>query len=216
MKLLLTSGGLSNKSIINALADLLQKPFSNAKLAVIPTAMNVEIGDKSWFIKDLENLKGLGFESIDIVDISAIPRDVWEPKIREAGILLFGGGNTYHLVYWLKKSGLADLLPELLKTRVYVGISAGSIVVSHKISTSTSEKDYSKEIAHKDDNGLGFVNFNIRPHFNSPYFPKLTKEYIKELAGKIKEPLYAIDDKTAIKITDGDVEVITEGEYLKF
>lgn len=34
------------------------------------------------------------------------------------------GGNTYHLMEWLNKSGLAKLLPELLKDKVYVGVNA--------------------------------------------------------------------------------------------
>lgn len=72
MKLLLTSAGLTNKTISNALLELTGRPFAELDLAFVPTASNVEAGDKDWVIDDLNYCKNLGFKSIDIVDISAI------------------------------------------------------------------------------------------------------------------------------------------------
>ena len=217
MKLLLTSAGLSNKSIANALLELTGKPFNELKLAFVPTAANVEKGDKGWLIQDLINCKKLGFESIDIVDISAVSKDIWEPRLREADILSFGGGNVFHLMYWMKKSGLKEILPEMLKKKVYIGISAGSMVTTHDLSVSTSKHLYYPDGIgeYKDEDGLGFVKFYIRPHFNSPDFPNLNKEYLEKIAKKLKEPVYAIDDQTAIKVVDGKIEIISEGKYLE-
>ena len=217
MKLLLTSAGLSNKSIIKALTELAGKPFNELKLAFIPTAANVEKGDKDWLIKDLIICKDLGFSSIDIVDISAVPKDVWEPRLEEADVLMFEGGNTFHLMYWINKSGLEEILSELLTNKVYIGISAGSIVATHKLSVSSKTCLYSEEIGeHKDEKALGFVNFHICPHFDSPHFPRCRKENLEETAKELKEPMYAIDDETAIKVVDGEVEIISEGKYLEF
>jgi len=218
MKLLLTSGGITNKSIANTLLELAEKPFKELKLAVVPTAANVEKGDKDWLIKDFINCRNLGFKEIDIVDISAIARDNWEPRLREADVLLFGGGNSFHLMYWLKKSGLEDILPELLTNRVYIGISAGSMVATHDLSLSTSERLYYPDGVgeHKDEKALGFVKFHIRPHLNSPDFPNLKKENLEKIAKELKEPIYAIDDQSAIKFVDGKIEIISEGEYFKF
>ena len=206
-----------NKSITDALLKLAGKPFSELNLAFIPTAANVEKGNKDWLINDLSVCKNLGFASVDIVDISAVPRDIWEPRLNEADILLFGGGNTFHLMYWAKRSGLKDLLPKLLESKVYVGISAGSMIVSRKLLLSTSEQYYSEEIGtHHDESGLGYVNFHVRPHLNSPYFPKLKKEFLAEMAQKTKEPIYAIDDQSAIQVIGGKVRIVSEGEYLTF
>jgi len=217
MKLLLTSSGFTNNSIKRALLDLAGRPFNELNLVFIPTAANVSKGDKGWLINDLSNCKKLGFASIDIVDISAISKDIWEERLKNADILLFGGGNTFHLMYWLNKSGLAKMLPEMLKEKIYVGISAGSIVASHKLSVSDSERFHYPEgvMLEKNEPGLGYVNFHIRPHYNSPDFPKLRKEILEDLAKELSEPIYAIDDQTAIKVIDGDVEIISEGEYLK-
>ena len=128
MRLLLTSTGFTNKTIVQALKSLVGQPFKKLSLAFVPTAANVEEGDKGWLIDDLARTKALGFASVDIVDISAVPRDIWESRLKSADILMFGGGNTFHLMYWLDKSGLKDLLPEFLKSKIYVGISAVSSI----------------------------------------------------------------------------------------
>lgn len=216
MKLLLTSGGLMNKSMVKALDDLMGIPRSQFRIAFIPTAANVEAGDKgNWLVKDYEyfcNLKPVVF---DIVDISAIPRDIWQPRLESANMLVFGGGNTFHLMYWLEKSGLKNLLPGLLKTRVYVGISAGSQVAAKNLSIDQSARDYSETYGILEiDEGLGFVDFHIRPHLNSSYFPKIRKPYLEKIAKKFTESFYALDDQSAIKVDGDKIEVVSEGEYL--
>ena len=101
MKLLLTSAGIKNKSIVNALSGMVGKKLSETSLVFIPTASNVEKGDKSWLIDDLINLKKQGFKSIEIADISAIDEKLWKLKFEKADILYFEGGNTFHLMEWI-------------------------------------------------------------------------------------------------------------------
>lgn len=215
MKLLLTSSGLKNKSITKALIDLVGKTPKKTNFVFIPTAANVEKDDKGWLIDDLMNIKKQGFNSVDIVDISAVRKNIWLPRLKDADILLFGGGNTFHLMYWLNKSGLSKLLPELLENRVYVGISAGSMVTSPNLSLSQSRRLYYPEgEGYGDIKGLGFVNFHIRPHFNSPHFPKVREKYLKEMAKEFKEPIFALDDESAVKVENGKVDVVSEGKYL--
>jgi peptidase E len=73
MKLLLTSGGLTNESISDVLFDLVGKKPEETSVVFIPTASNVETGDKDWLIDDLKNLQKQNFKQIDIADISAVP-----------------------------------------------------------------------------------------------------------------------------------------------
>jgi len=217
MKLLLTSAGISNKSIADALLELSGKATKEIRLAFVPTAANVEEGDKGWLIDDLGNCKKQGYASVDIVDFSAISRDMWEKRLREANVLLFGGGNTFHLMYYLEKSGLKDLLPELLKDRVYVGISAGSMVATKNLSISQAKKLYYDDVEkNESDIAMGFVDFLVRPHLNSPHFPKVTDEYLTELAKEIPDTVYALDDNSAVKVVDEKVEVISEGKWKKY
>lgn len=218
MKLLLTSSGLTNKSISDALFDLVGKPAKETTIVFIPTAMNVARGDKSWFITDLHNILEQGFKFIDIVDISALPKEVWQPRIEAGDVLFFSGGNTSHLMRWLKESGLDLLLPELLKSRIYVGVSAGSIVTNPTLATSSKDKKiyYEETFDYRSEEALNFVDFYIRPHFNSVDFPHANKENIEQIAKDSEKPVYAIDDQSALKVVDGTIEVISEGEYLKF
>ena len=214
MKLLLTSAGISNPSISKALEDLLGKPINGVKLSFIPTAANVEPGDKSWMIDDLNNFRKAGFE-VDIADISAVSKEIWLPRLKESEVIFLGGGNTFHLMYWIKQSGLQDELPELLKTRVYAGISAGSCVAGPTIFNSVQnlfDEEYELEI--KD--GLGLVDFQFIPHLNSPYFDKIREENLQEASKDLLEPVYALDDNSALKVTDHNVEIISEGKYLTY
>ncbi len=214
MKLLLTSGGLTNQSITDALIDLVGKKAEDTSVAVIPTASNVEIGDKGWLIDDLVNLQKQNFKSIDIVDISALDRSIWEPRLESADVLFFGGGSERHLMEWINKSGLINILPELLKTRVYVGVSAGSLITNKDLALEVSQILYEEDLGKTEDmKGLGFVDFYFLPHINSPWFKKRTKKDIEEATKGMTEKIYALDDQSAIKITDGNLEIISEGEY---
>ena len=217
MKLLLTSAGISNQSIKKALLELTGKPFSELNLVFIPTASNVIDEDKGWLIKDLIALTDFKFKSIDIVDISALPKDLWFPRMKKADVFFVEGGNTFHLMHWIEKSGLKEILPELLKTRVYVGVSAGSMVACKSLDLSMSEKLYFERLdKYEKDEGLGFVDFLIRPHLNSSDFPKVNLDFLEEMAKKLPDTFYAIDDNTAIKVVDDKFEIISEGEWKKF
>jgi dipeptidase E len=217
MKLLLTSGGITNKSIEKALFDLVGKKPENTSLVFIPTASNVEMGDKDWLIDDLAGLKKLGFKSVDIADISAVPENIWKPKFEGADVMFFEGGDTYHLMEWVNKSGLVKLLPEYLKSKVYVGVSAGSMItnpdLARKISQVVYEEDLDKD---RDLEGLNYVDFYFLPHLNSPYFPILTEENIKKAVQGMTKKVYVADDETALKVVDEKVEIISEGKYLEY
>ena len=215
MKLLLTSGGITNQSMVNELLALVGKPAEELSIAFIPTAANVEEDDKSWLINDLVNFKNLKPKMLDIVDISAVSKDIWQPRLEAADVLVFGGGNTFHLMQHTRTSGLAELLPELLKTRVYVGISAGSMIAAPSLlPPGTQLLYYPDEVGeYHEEKGLGFVDFYVRPHLNAPHFPKVRDENLQQLAKQVPETIYAIDDETAISVVDRKVKVITEGEY---
>ena len=217
MKLLLTSGGLTNKSIEKALFDLVGKKPEDTTLCFIPTASTIEMGDKNWLINDLKNIDKQGFKSVSIVDISATPENVWKPQMDEADILFFSGGDTLYLMEWINKSGLIKLLPEYLKTKVWVGISTGSMVTNKHITSKIIEAMYN-ENSYKKYNvpGLDYTDFIFLPHLNSSDFPNLTEEKIKKFKETTSQKIYALDDHGAIKVIDGKVEIISEGNYLEF
>ncbi len=216
MKLLLTSAGLTNKTISNALFDLVGKKPEDISLVYVPTASNIEKGDKSWAIEDLMDVYKLNFKSVAIADISAVPESVWRPQFEEADVLFFEGGDTHHLMGWINKSGLKDLLPDFMKTKVWCGISAGSMVTTPDLATKISQAVYDEDLDKLGEMvGLNFVDFYFLPHLNSQWFPKLTEENIRKLPERISRKIYALDDQGALKVVDGKVEIVTEGKYLE-
>jgi len=216
MKLLLTSGGITNKLIADALFSLTEKKPEDTTIVFIPTASNVETGDKDWLIDDLINLKRLNFKSIEITDISAVDEKIWKPSIESADVLFFEGGNTYHLMEWLNKSGLAKILPELLKNKVYVGVSAGSMVTNKNLALKISQIVYGEDLE-KDYEmvGLNYVDFYFLPHLNSEYFVNVREDFIRNAVKDVKEKIYVLDDDSALKIIDDNVEIISEGKWFE-
>ncbi len=217
MKLLLTSAGLTNISISNALLELVGKKASDITVAFIPTASNIETGDKDWLINDLLNLKKQNFKAISIVDISAVDESVWKPELEAADVLFFEGGNTFHLMQWITRSGLEKILLDLLKNRVYVGVSAGSMVACKDLALNISKVVYGDD-SDKTENlaGLNFVDFYFLPHLNSQWFKNVRTDIIEKAVKGMTEKIYACDDQSALKVVDGKVELVSEGEVAQF
>lgn len=216
MKLLLTSNGFSNQAIADTLFELVGKKPEDTSLVFIPTASNVEAEHKDWFIDDLINIKKQNFKSVAITDISAVPENIWRPQLEEADVLFFEGGNTYHLMRWINESGLIKLLPEMLKSKVYVGLSAGSMVTGPDLDLRLFKAIYGEEAEKDSVAGLGLVDFYFLPHLNNPHFSARIEANLKEVMKEIKRKTYVLDDYSALKVVDGKVEHVGGGKYLEF
>lgn len=203
MNLLLTSAGITN----NKLASIVKELVADIRIAFIPTAANVEEGGKDWLIKNFVECQELG--PVDIVDISALTKEQWLPRLKAATVIVVGGGNTLHLMSHITSSGLTEELPRLLNSRLYIGISAGSIVTNSTLIAS-SEYLFTKKEAPK---GLGLTSVFTVPHLNSPYFPKTREENLRDR--QVPGTLYALDDDSAILIQDNAIKLISEGTFLK-
>ncbi|MGD6874772.1 Type 1 glutamine amidotransferase-like domain-containing protein [Sutcliffiella horikoshii] len=220
MKLLLTSAGVNNKSIHDALVDMLDKPIAESTALCIPTAMYghpwVGPGEKAWeFITGNSGnpMVDLGWRSVGILELTALPsidEERWVPLVRETDVLLVGGGDALYLYHWMKESGLAELLPEL--NAVYVGMSAGSMVMAPKI----GEFFVGWTPPNGEDKTLGLVDFAMFPHLNHEMLPGNTMGAAEKWAARMQGPAYAMDDMTAIKVIDGAVEVVSEGHWKLF
>lgn len=216
MKLLLSSNGFSNEAISKTFWDMVGKKPQETSLVFIPTASNVEAGDKDWFINDLLNIQKQGFKSVAITDISAVQENIWRPQLEDADILFFEGGNTYHLMRWINDSGLIKLLPELLKTKIYVGLSAGSMITGSDLNLRLSKTIYGEDAEKESMPGLGLVDFYFLPHLNNPHFASRIEASLKDAMKEISKKTYVLDDQSALKVIDGDVEIVGGGKYLEF
>jgi dipeptidase E len=222
LNLLLTSAGVKNASIREALVDLLGRPISDSSALCIPTAMYghpwVGPGEKAWqFISGEEPgcpMCELGWKSLGVLELTALPsidEERWVPLVEETDVVLASGGDALYLCHWMRQSGLADLLPTLTGT-VWVGMSAGSMVMTPRI----GEDFVGWKPPTPTDSALGFVDFSIFPHLDHEDLPWNTMANAERWAAGISGPSYAIDDQTAIKVIDGVAEVVSEGTWRQF
>ena len=219
MKFLLTSAGIRNTNIRNALLDLLGKPIAESRALCIPTASYALPGGAAlaWqFISGQEPICPmceLGWKSLGVLELTALPsigRELWVPMVQETDVLLVNGGDPLYLCYWMRQSGLADLLPSL--HAVYVGLSAGSLVLAPNIG---------EDFVHwtpptGGDETLGLVDFAMFPHLDHEMLPENTMADAEKWAAGMRVRGYAMDDETAIKVVDGVGEVVSEGHWKLF
>jgi dipeptidase E len=215
MKFLLTSAGIKNKSIHDTLVEMLGKPITEAKGLCITTGLYAIPGGTGYawnfFTGQSTNpMCGLGWKSMGVLELTALPsidKELWVPVVKEIDVLLVNGGDPLYLCYWMRQSGLADLIPSL--RAVYVGLSAGSMVMAPNIGEFFIDWTPPKG----GDETLGLVDFAIFPHVDHEELPNNTMSAAERWAAGMQVPAYAIDDQTAIKVIDGAIEVISEGHW---
>jgi dipeptidase E len=226
MKLLLTSAGISNPSIDDALVGLLGKPIAESSALVIPTAIypfpNGALGAYGCISGTAPSpLCEVGWKSLGVLELTALPsihEESWVPMVRETDALLVWGGDVLYLCYWMRQSGLADLLPSLRES-VYVGVSAGSIVMTPYNCDAEFNLQHvpaGGDQAREGDRALGLVEFALRVHLDREGFEESSTANVERWASGIPVPTYAIDDETAIRVTDGRVDVVSEGHWRLF
>jgi dipeptidase E len=217
---LLTSAGIKNASIHSVLVDLLGKPISECDALCIPTATYANPGGAkmAWrFItgQAITPMCELGWKSVGVLELSALPTistTDWTSAVVDSDVLLVSGGDALYLDYWMRQSGLMDLWPSLRREMVYVGVSAGSMVVTPNI----GDDFVGWRPPGGGDRTLGLVDFSIFPHLDHVNLPENTMADAERWAAGMTVPAYAIDDETAIMVRDGVVEVVSEGQWRLF
>lgn len=222
MKFLLTSGGLSNTSITTALEELLGKPIAESSALLVPTAIypfdnsarqayDVVVG------KAPSPLAELGWKSLGVLELTALPTirpENWQPALQEADALLVWGGDVLYLTHWMRESGLAALLPSL--DLVYVGVSAGSITVTPWNCDAEFDLDFipdGSEMGRDAERSLGLVDFTLIPHVDDPDAPNEELDALRKWMREAPCPTYLMDDDTALRVVDGEVDVVSEGKW---
>ena len=219
MKFLLTSAGIKNDRIRNALVDLLGKPITESSALCIPTAIYPFPGGPSMAYRFINGstanpLCELGWKSLGVLELTALPsikEAYWIAAVQETDALLVAGGDVLYLCRWMRESGLADRLPSLRET-VYVGVSAGSMVTAPMFGETYDDPQTPFVIA----TGLGLDDFAVLPHLDHADHPESSTAKVERMAAALPVPTYGIDDETAIKVVDGTVEVISEGHWKRF
>ncbi|MGA0117064.1 MAG: Type 1 glutamine amidotransferase-like domain-containing protein [Ilumatobacteraceae bacterium] len=220
-RFLLTSAGVRNETIRDALVKLLGRPIEECTALCIPTAMYghpfAGPGENVWkFVagRSEQPMIELGWKAVGLIELTALPsidKNRWVPLVRNADVLLVSGGDALYLCHWMRECGLTDLLVEL-KNTVWVGMSAGSMVTTPRI----GEEFVGWRPPSGNDRTLGLVDFAIFPHLDNVSLPDNTMAAARKWAADLDCAAYAIDDETALCVVDGDVEVVSEGQWHRF
>jgi dipeptidase E len=221
VKLLLTSGGVTNPSIRSALVDLLGKPIEESDALFVPTAQwgHPACSPQTAWMSTAgrwpgqEGVTQLGWRTVGLLELTALPTidpGRWKTWVTSADALLVDGGEAIYLSRWIRESGLLDLFPSLVDT-VWVGVSAGSMALTPRVGG-----QFVEGTANGPDEALGVVDFSIFPHLNYPGWDANSAQSAARWAQDIRGASFAIDDQTAISVREGAVEVISEGEWLAF
>jgi dipeptidase E len=218
MKGLLTSGGIANPTLRNALEKLLGKNINDASALCVPTAVYALSGGPRLAWSFVSGNAGapmceLGWKSLGILELTALPsleKETWMPMLEATDVLLVNGGDPLFLAYWMRQSGLDELLPTW--NGVYVGMSAGSMVLT---------PDIGKEFVgwtkgDGSDRPLGLIPLSIFPHLNHPLLTENTTEAAKTWAKRLNNPAYAMDDQSALLVEHDQITVISEGTWISF
>lgn len=219
MKLLLTSGGITNDALAAELEGLAGKKFDELKIGFIPSAaFGDPSDDKSWLINDMHQLQVRGAR-VAIISLADLSHEEIMTQLEPVDVIFVGGGNTFYLSWLMKEKDMASILSELLRTKVYAGISAGSMVATASLATA-SQAVYAEEV--RNDLGphgrscsetLRLVPFLVRPHLNSHLVEKLRGGALERIANKTSSKIYALDDSCAVRVIDDNVTVVGDGEW---
>jgi dipeptidase E len=216
--MLLTSNGIRNDFLKSALADLVGKRFAAARVVFIPTASVAAPGDHGWFIEDLNLLRGLRWREFDILELNGLPGQMVRERMRHADVIYAEGGNHYHLANSIAANGLAAELEGILEEKVYVGVSAGSMIFSRNLSKRTGEafdeQDDLRILGETEARSpVGLFDWYLKPHLNSRSFPNRTRAWFDKAAAKLDCPIYAIDDDSAVRVRGDEVDVVSAGQW---
>jgi dipeptidase E len=217
--MLLTSNGIRNETLKSALADLVGKRFAAARVVFIPTASAAVPGNHGWFVEDLALLHGLRWREFDILELNGLPRQTVLDRLRHADVIYAEGGNHYHLANSIIANGLTEGMSDILEEKVYVGVSAGSMIFSRNLSERTgeafSEQDDLRILGETAPRSpFGLFDWYLKPHLNSRGFPIRTRAWFEKAAAKLDCPVYVIDDDSAVRVRGDEIDVVSEGKWL--
>lgn len=207
MKLVLSSAGFSAPAIVRACVELCGKAQQDISVAIINEAYAVEDGDKYWVLDNLNDVANNFKGGLDIVDLLALPLHRVKEKIMQRDVIFVVGGHTDYLMHVFKTTGFADLLPDLLKTKVYVGSSAGSMVLGKRLPAKAYATIYAEQNTYGTDAFLEFVDFALLPHLDSPDFNN-REETLAGITWPDAATIYSLKDDSAVVVRDGQQTVV--------
>ena len=195
---------------------LVGRPMKGLKIACITTASQGfvklsesrnEKPDLSWLEGDVKKAKEIFGCEVDTFDIETMLYDQMIETFSKYDAIWVEGGMTFYLMSATKASGFDKALKKLLKDKIYIGTSAGSMICSKSLDASEWYVGEPEENTNHLE-GIGLIDFQIYPHFD-----ECNLEKIKE-AKHPDQDYWLLKDGQAVSINDNEITVCG-GEILK-
>ena len=222
MRMLLTSNGVRPGPIQDALVGLLDRPVAEARVVAIIDAMLPFPGDRTKLLADLEDFRRLGWAEFDVMSLLGGPRSVIESRLRSADVVFCYGGTNHWLAHAWTSTGLAPVLRDLLDQKVYVGLSAGSMIFSRQHAAAVEALDDHEEVEMLELESVGpalpLLDWYLVPHLGAPFLPHSTDEWAAVTAARLDAPVWFIDDTSALIVREpgAEPEIVSSGHWLRF
>lgn len=222
MRMLLTSNGVLDGVAHDALLGLLDKPLDESRTVVLLDAMLPFPGDKTQMLDHLRRYRALGWAECDILTLFSGPASGIASRLRSADVIFSYGGTNHWLAHAWRESGLVPVLREVLDEKVYVGLSAGSMIFSRLHAAAVEALDDRDEVEMLQLESVGpalpLFDWLLVPHLGAPYFPHSTDEWAAQTAARLGGPVWFLDDDSALLVRDPDAapEVVSSGHWLHF
>jgi dipeptidase E len=192
-----------------ALAQLVDRPFPDAKLVVVTTAASAQDGHHDWLIEDLNRVYDLGWGQFNILEINGLPRQIVLRRLADADVIYFEGGNAYHLARSVVEADLVAELLRMLEYKVYVGVSAGSMLFARRLTDRLTALFGTDDELYQLNDRVPVSPFDLFDWFVQPHVDFTSWDPMS--AVRLGCPLYAVDDQTALRVVGRHVEVVSEG-----
>lgn len=190
---------------VTHLIKTIEPNLKNKTITYIPTASTVE--KLGFFVKlGKWKLRKMGL-TVDELEISTSSYETIKYKLEKNDYIYVTGGNTFFLLQELKRTGADTLLiNEINKGKLYIGESAGAIVVAPDIEYSSEMDNKDKAPNLKDYSGLNLIDFYVVPHYENFEFNKSVKKIISNYSEILD--LKIINDKQAILIENDNIRIL--------
>lgn len=143
---------------------------------------------------------------VDVLDVAKATTEEIENKLNKNNYIYVTGGNTFYLLQELKKKGADKIIErEINSGKLYIGESAGAIIVSKNIEYVKKMDDYTVADELESFESLNIVEFYPLPHYTNVPFKKIVEKIIEEYENQLK--LYPISNSQVILMKEGKVEV---------
>lgn len=205
-KLLLTSAAFTNQAIKDGFARLVAKPFEALRIVFIPTASRTE-EELDYVAVSKKELLELGIKTENIKELQ-LEHKISPEELKNADVIYVCGGNTFYLLKKVRESHFDQVFLQFMERGgVYVGVSAGSILVGPNIAVAGIGENGDKNDVHlTDTRGLNKVPFAISPHYTEK-----EKNILDTMEAKVDYKIKRITDHEAILITDETVQMLGTG-----